>query len=534
MYRYSICSSARRFLAPATVLLTVILLCSCTDASREPNNSNSISIGLSGEPESLDGHKISSNQARSVLLDIGEGLIAYDESGALVPGVSSSWEVDDTGHRYLFQIRENARWSNGNPIVAEDFEYAFRKLFDPATAAPYAQFLSMIENAKEVLDAALPPDSLGVRALDARRLEIILDTPTPYFLELLAHPSTFPKLSGPVQDIEYGPFNGAYTLEEWIVGSELRLSRNPYYWNDASTSVDNIYYHVLNDDAQLTRFRTGQLQISSTIPEGEYARVLESYPNETRVSPLLGIYYYGFNLKHPPFQNNKELRQALSLAIDRNALVNKVIGRGEAAAYNWVPPGIGDYVSPEYEFKSMSQEERENEARRLFELAGYSPNDGLQIELRYNTIGGHEKIATAIQSMWKEVLGVEAVLRNEEFRVFISNVMQMDDTQIFRLSWTGDYKDPLAFLDLLTTSSPSNLTGYSNSEVDRLIKSAEQAFGESERNSLLAEAEAIAINEFPVIPLYFYVSKHLVSERVSGWQSNVLDVHLSKFLSIKE
>lgn len=495
--------------------------------------------GLSSDPESLDPHKARSVQAADVLRDIGEGLVDYSASGELMPGVAVSWQVSEDGKTYTFSLRDNARWSDGEPVTAGQFVYSLRRLVDPATAAFYGQMLGEIVNARAIIAGDADPAELGVEAVDDRTLVIRLEKPVSYFLNLLTHPSAFPVNPGSIE--EYGDAfarpgnllsNGAYRLESWEPGAVVSLVRNPYYWDDASTSIDAVDYHVLTQEmAELNRYRAGELHITGSVPPDSFARVREELGAQLHVSPKLGVYYYGFNLSKPPFRDSPQIRQALSMAVDREVLVESVTGRGEKPAYSWVPPGINNYEPIRFSFASLTQEERNAQARRLLREAGYSPDNPLRIELRYNTSDTEQRIALAIQSMWREV-GVETTLINEEFQVLLANMRAREVTQVFRSSWIGDYDDAHTFLSIMESDNPSNMPGYSSSEYDSLMQRAAAQTDPQSRRLHLEEAERVLLSDHPVIPLYFYVNKHLVSPDVIGWEDNVLDYHYSRHLSL--
>jgi oligopeptide transport system substrate-binding protein len=493
--------------------------------------------GLSGSPSSLDQHRFLGNSAANVLRDIGEGLLAYSANGTLVGGVAKSWAISKDGLIYTFEIRPDAKWENGDQVLASDFVFSFHRLFEPETASPYTSSLIPILNASKVLAAELPISSLGVRAIDNLTLEIELEYATAYFPQLLTHPSTFPLAQKSFQDVPNkldkiaGPIsNGAYRLENRVIGSELTLVRNEEYWNNEETGYDRVTYHVVLESAEVNRYRAGELDVTYNVDGAMFELMLKERPSELKVNPYLGIYYYGFNLTRGIFADTPDLRRALSMAVNREDLVTHIIGRGEEPAYGWVPPGIDGYEPRKHGYSQMSPQERENEARRLYESAGYGPGNPLKFELRYNTSDVETKIAVAVQSMWKDVLGAEATLVNEEFQVLISNIQEQAITEMFRMSWTGDYNDPLTFLELFQTSNPANFTGLSSSVVDTLLRTAATTVEKELRFQVLSDAEAAALESYPVIPLYYYVSKHLVRDSVAGWEDNVLDIHYSKHL----
>jgi oligopeptide transport system substrate-binding protein len=502
--------------------------------------SSTLQRGLNTDPESIDPHKARSVQAAEVLRDIGEGLVAYSAAGGLVGAAAESWSISDDGLTYTFIIRPEARWSNGDAVTAEHFVFSLRRLVDPATAAFYAQAIAAIVNAEAIIASQMAPSDLGVDVADDGALVITLERPTPYLLSLLTHPSTFPVHPGSVA--EHGAAftrpenllsNGAYMLKSWEPGSLLKLVRNEQYWSSAETSIEAVNYHVLTQEmTELNRYRAGEIDITGSIPPDSFEQVREQYRDQMHIAPYLGVYYYGYNLTKPPFAGNAALRQALSMAIDRETLVEKVTGRGEAPAYSWVPPGVSNYDPRRLSYADMTQDERNAAARRLYRDAGYSEDRPAQIELRYNTSDTQQRIALAVQSMWRDVLGVETTLINEEFQVLLANMREAEVTQVFRSSWIGDYNDAHTFLSVLQGGSPSNMPRFANDEYDDLMRRAAEQIDPLARQLYLEEAERVLLGEHAVIPLYFYVSKHLVSPRVRGWGDNVLDYHYSQHLSL--
>ena len=509
----------------------------CTQAEKDDIHDTLLSRGLVGEPESLSPRHFRSNQAASVLRDIGEGLVRYNASGDLVGGVASSWEISEDGLLYTFNLRPNARWSNGDRVVAADFVAAFRELVTPEFGSANADNARHILNADRIIQGKVDPSGLGVVADTATSLEIRLRTPTPFFIQLLAHPSMFP-IHASSSDDEKEPdgkdqkvSNGAYTLERWNVGATISLQRNSFYWDNENTYFSDVVYHLVQETTELIRFRAGDIDVTENVPSTSFTMVRSEYEDELRVAPYLGVYFYGFNLTSKTFANSPSIRKALSLAIDRELLVSKITGRGEEAAFGWVPPGFKNYESRSIDEIQMTQLERQELAIRLYNASGFNVENPLEFELRYNTSDVQGRIAAAIQSMWQEVLGAKVSLVNEEFRVLIENINSKIETEVFRLSWTGDYNDPQTFLKIFESNNPSNFTGFSNSKYDTLMEQASIEPNESRRNKLLENAEELMLSEHPTIPLYFYVSKHLVSREIVGWEDNILDIHPSQYLS---
>lgn len=521
---------ALRILLPVVAVCGIgVVVCgigACGGADDVAGTTSVLNRGLGAEPESLDAHKARSLQALDVLRDIGEGLISYTPTGELTAGMAESWQVSDDRLTYTFHLRPEATWSNGDPIVAAHYVLSVQRLIDPKTAAFYAEFLADIDE---------------LQAVDDHTLVVTLQRPIPYLLGLLTHPATFPMHPGSLA--EHGDgfarpgkllSSGAYVLTEWVPGSVLTLKRNKHYWDRANVAIEEVRHHVLSQEmAEYSRYRAGEVDVTAVVPSENFAQIKAEHGDELHIAPQLNIYYYGFNLSKPPFRDNLALRQALSMAIDREVLVEKVVGRGETPAYSWVPPGVNDYEPATFSYAQLSQKERNQIARRLYAEAGYSEESPLQLELRYNTSDSHRKVALAIQSMWRDALGFEVELVNEEFQVLLANIRAKEVTQIFRSSWVGDYNDAHTFLNILQSRNPANVPGYVSDEYDALLQQAAEQVNLDRRRLFLEEAELAMLVDHPAIPIYFYVSKHLVSPRVAGWGDNVLNYHYSQHLSLK-
>jgi oligopeptide transport system substrate-binding protein len=521
------------------LLITLLAGLAACDAER-PQEEAVLQRGLAADPESLDPHKSRSTEAGDVLRDLGEGLMGYSPEGELELRAAGSYDVSDDGLLYTFRLRPDARWSNGATVTAEDFVFAFRRLVSPETAAFYAHFVTDVENAADIIAGKKPVQALSVTAEEAFVLRIRLAKPTPYFVALLTHPSTFPVYAPAA--VEHGEAfarpgrfvtNGAYRLVDWQLGATIDLQRNEHYWNDSATAIDRVRYHVIPEPmVEFNRYRAGELHVTANVPSQAFERLREERPDELHVTRRLGVNYYGLNLTRPPFKDNPKLRQALSMAVDREVLTGQIIGRGEAPAYSWVPPGVYNYEPRRFAYADLAPEERRAAARRAYADAGYGEHNPLQVEIRYNTSDTNQRIALAVQSMWRDTLGVRTTLINEEFQVLLSNVQAMAITEVFRLSWSGDYNDAHSFLQVLQSNASSNLAGYRSEEFDRLMQQAAEQTDAGRRRLFLEEAEGVLLADHPVIPIYFSVSKHLVSPEVGGWGDNVLDYHYSQHLSL--
>jgi len=495
--------------------------------------------GNGAEPDSLDPQLARMDSALTILRDAYEGLTALDRDGDIAAGAAESWTITDGGLTYLFRIRPTARWSNGDAVTSADFVAAWRRLVDPATASQYAQMLEPVAGARAIISGTADPASLGVVALDPGTLQVTLERPAGYFLALLSHPSTFPVHRQTLLE-QGGQFarpgvtvtNGAFVPTEWRVGAGVRALRNRYYWNDARNAIDAVRYeHVSDATTELTRFRAGELDVTYTLPPGQVARRREVGSAGLHVGPQLGVYYYGLALDRPPFRDAPGLRQALAMAIDRETLASRVLGDGEIPAYGWVPPGVAGYEAQRFAWADLAPAERLAEARQLYAAAGYSVDRPAEFELSFNKSPLHDRIALAVSAMWKENLGARVTLRAEEFRV-LKQTIDAREVEAFRGSWIGDYNDAYSFLQVLRGGFGINLPRYASEDYDGLLDAAQAVGGDRSRASKLAEAERRALEDVPLIPLYFYVSKHLVSDRVRGWYDNVMNVTYSKDLSL--
>ena len=503
-------------------------------------NPTTLRRGNGADPDTLDPQRARTDSTFNVLRDLFEGLTAVGPDGHAVPAAAESWTVSADGREYTFQLREGLRWSNGDALVAGDFVAGMRRLVDPATASQYAQVFEPVVNAAAITRGELGAGQLGVSAPDDRTVVIRLANPAPYLLGLLAQPGTFP-VHGPTLAAHGMEFarpgrlvsNGAFVLEDWVVGSHVSVRRNRNYWNDAATRLERVrFVHHADAGTEFRQYRAGELDVSYVVPPQQYAWIREHLPGELRVTPQLSVYYYGFNLTRPPFKDDPGLRRALSLVIDRERLTSAVTGVGEAPAYGWVPRGVADYTPQQFDYAGRSYEERVREARELYRAAGYSPERPLRVEIRYNSGEVHNRLAVAVAAMWKDALGVEASLYAEEFRALLQSIQAREDTQVFRSSWVGDYNDAYSFLQLLQSSFGINLTGYSNPRFDELLAQAVKQPDLARRRALLEEAERVMLADHPVLPLYFYVNKHLVKPYVRGWTDNVMNVQYSKDLSL--
>jgi oligopeptide transport system substrate-binding protein len=454
--------------------------------------------------------------------------------------VATDWTVSPDNKTYTFNLRPDARWSNGERVVAADFVSALRRLADPATASSYAQIIDTIENAGDIVAGKKPPQLLGVLAPGDSTLIIKLASPAAYLPSLLSHTSTCPVhratlTQHPAELAKPGVMvsNGAFVLKEWVQGSHILATRNHYYWNDAATRLDGVRYLLIPDEnAELTRYRAGGLHTTYVVPRGQFDWIQANLAGQLHVAPQLDTYYYGFNINKAPFKDNPGLRRALSLVIDREKLVQRVLRVGELPAYGWIPPGVSNYTSQSFDYRDTPLAERIAEARRLYAQAGYSAAKPLHFELRYNAGEVHNKVAVAVASMWKEALGVEARLTAVEFKSLLQDI-DSGDVEVFRSSWLGDYNDAYTFAQYFKSNFGINLPHYRSAEYDSLVGEAAVEIDVAKRRLLLESAERLMLRDHPLMPIYFYVNKHLVKPEVEGWYDNVMNVVYSKDLGLR-
>jgi oligopeptide transport system substrate-binding protein len=495
--------------------------------------------GNGAEPETLDPHRATSVTSSNITRDLFEGLTEMAPDGSLLPGAASGWTISEDGLTYTFTLRPEARWSNGEPVTATDWVYSFRRAVDPATLSDYSAILYPIAGARAIVAGEAAPETLAVTAVDEYTLEIRLAAPTPYFLGLLTHSMAYPVYRPALE--QHGErharagtlvSNGAYRLADWTVQSHIRAERNPHYWNNANTTIDEVWYYPIdNQDAELRRYRAGELDLTEKLPNRQIDWVRRNLADELEIAPYFATYFLGLNVTRPPFADNPQLRLALSMAIDRQVLTERITGAGEIPAYGFVPPLPG-YPGQPPDWAAWTQAEREAEARRLYEAAGYSPQRPLTVELMYNTDENHRRNMGAIAAMWKDVLGVETRLSNQEWKVFLQTRREKRQTQAFRAGWIGDYLDPFTFIELMHSQFGVNDSGYSNPEYDALADQAAAEVDPERRRQLLEQAEQILLADQPVIPLYFYVTARLVKPWVGGYQPNLMDQHYTKNLQI--
>ncbi|MBL37218.1 MAG: hypothetical protein CMP07_02295 [Xanthomonadales bacterium] len=468
--------------------------------------------GLGPSPDTLDIHRAQGLSAFNLLRDLHEGLLTRDAAGRPVPGVARAWEVSDDGRTWTFELDPDARWSDGSPITTADFERGFARAVDPSTASPTAGWLDPVE---------------AVTAVADNRLQIRLERAVPWFEELLTLPVTFP-WPGAGREL----FSGAFVLDERVPGARFALRRNLNFREAGTVAADAVVWHVTEDpSAELGRFRAGELHITEAVPPGRLDWLKRELGDSLRISPYFGSFYLVYNLRRAPLADSPALREALSLAIDREIIVDRVLGTGELPAWRLVPPGLEGWPDQPPPEARMSRSERIGRARQLLSEAGYSERP-LTVELRFNSSLAHRRLAAAVAAMWKQHLGISTRLVNEEWKVFVTNRRHGRITEIVRGGWIADWADPGNFLGNFHSESPLNYAFLRDERLDELLDRAEQAHGEV-RTRILWQAEQALLDRNAIIPLYYYVSRHLVRPEISGYEDNPMDIHLSRWLRLE-
>jgi oligopeptide transport system substrate-binding protein len=455
--------------------------------------------------------------------------------------MASSWTVDSTGTIYTFQLRSNGRWSDGSQLVAADFVAGLKRAVDPQTASGSAALLTPVKGASEIIAGRKNLSELGVVALGNSTVEIRLEHSAPFILEILAQPIAAPfraLTASPASSItssnRQALTDGAYTLFAHVPGSYIELERNPRYWDSEHVAIERIRY--LNSESEATELReylAGQLDLTFTIPTADLTRISKDYPAEIQNKPFLATLYLALNLTAAPMKNNRELRQALSMAVDREIIASRIM-MGVTPAYSFVAKGAAGYSPPEYGWSKWSREQQLADARNHYQAAGYAVGNPLHLRLYFNQDEGIRRLMIAIAGSWKQNLGVETELISDEFRVFLVDRKDRSRWDIARLGWTADYDDPSSFLEIFAKNSTQNDPGYLNAAFDDLLERAAIEPINQIRFDLLKNAEQLLLDDYPIIPIYFYQARRLVKPYVGGAELTPMNRTYSKHLFWKQ
>jgi oligopeptide transport system substrate-binding protein len=533
-----------------TLLFTITAAVGCTGKSPSDTNVasqrarndklNDVRVlrrGLPGEPRTLDPQLADDTFSFPVLRDLYEGLTAEDRNGQVVPGAAESWTVDETGTVYIFKLRPNAKWSNGDPTVASEFVQGLRRAVDPQTASGSSALMAVIKGASDIIAGRKKVNDLGVSAIGESTVRIELEHPAPFVLQILSEPIAAPTHS-PTNSVAANTgsgdkakvSNGPYTLASRILGSFIELSRNPNYWDASNVRIERIrYINAESEATEIREYEAGQVDMTSTIPAPDLARVTQQYGDQIQTAPILGTLYLALDITEPPLRDNRDLRQALSMAVDRDLISDRVT-LGVTPAYTFVAKGISTYKPPEYQWSEWSRDRQLAYARNLFSHSGYSEKKPLHLTLYFNSGESIQRIMIAIAASWKKNLGVVTDLLSDEFRVFLAGRKDHSRWDVARLGWYADYDDPASFLEVFSKNNSQNDPGYASPEFNNLIDAARIEPVPEKRLQLLQRSEEVLLSDYPVIPVYFYTSRRLVKPYLGGAAITPLNHTYSKHL----
>lgn len=498
--------------------------------------------GNGSEPQDLDPQVVTGSPEHHLALTFFEGLVTADPQLNVKPGVAEKWEISDDGLVYTFHLRANARWSNGDPITAEDFVESYHRMLTPKFAAAYSYMLWHVAGAEDFNKGKLKDFSqTGFKALDPHTLQLTLRHRTPFLLHAMNHESWLPvpvsvikkfdgmeRQSTPWTRPENFVGNGPYVLKSWRPNQMIVAERSPTYWDREHVKIDEIdFYPVELADTEERMFRAGQLDITYEAPLSKISVYRREHPDQIRMDPYNGVYFYRFNVQRKPFDDVR-VRRAFALAIDRERIVRDVTRGGELPAYSVVPPNVNGYTSQNTFHEDIA------EAQRLLAEAGYPGGRGFpKVELLNNPLEKHEVIAEALQQMWRKNLGVEIAIHTEEWKVYMDS-QHTRNFQFQRAGWIGDYVDPHAFLDLWETNGGNNDSNWGDPEYDRLLKSALTVKTEAERYAIYQRMEKILRDGMPVMPIFYYTYVRLVNPRVKGYVTTPIDDFPWKYADLAE
>lgn len=483
----------------------------------------------SSEPGSLDPALAQGTHESWILNNLFEGLMKHDSTGQIIPGMAKEYTLSEDNLTYTFTLRDDIKWSNGDPVTAQDFEFAWKRALDPELAADYAYQLYYIKGAEKYNSGEGTVDEVAVKALDDKTLEVTLEAPTAYFLDLCAFYTYYPVNKAVAEanpdwakDPSTYVSNGAFKLKSWEHNAKITLAKNENYYDKDNIKLDGIDFDIIEDEnTAWQKYEGGEYDILVTLPQAVVAQLKAENNPELQIGPEVGTYYYNLNNDKKPF-NNKKVRQALVYALDRQTIVDKIAQGGQIPATGIVPPGLLDENGEDYRKTTGDFIGYDLEKAKTLLAEGLA-EEGMTVEdfnaqgfvLLYNTSEAHKKIAQAAQEMWRTNLGLEVGLENVEFQVKLDRE-KAGDYDISRAGWIGDYSDPMTMLDLFYTDGPFNDANYSNPEYDRLIDIAKSTADQKVRFDAMREAEKILMEDVPIVPVYFYTQPYAVKPYVTG------------------
>lgn len=523
----------RRFLLPLVGGALISLGLTGCGGQAPAAKGNVLHVANGTEPADLDPQTITGRPASNIVRTLIQGLVAYHpEDLSAIPGQAESWEISADGLVYTFKIRAEAKWSNGDPVTAHDFVRSYQRMLTPSLASEYAYQLYLLRNGEAYHKGELTDFSeVGARALDDRTLQLTLDHPTGYFLDVLNHASWKPVHIPTVEKFggldrkgsrwtrpENYVGNGPFVLKEWKPNQHILVERSPTYWGAAEVKLDGVkFYPIENADTEERMFRTGQLDLTRALPLSKIDEYRENHQDVLRIDDYLAAAYFRVNVTRPHLADPR-IRRAMALAIDREGLAREIFRGTKLPAWHFTPTMPG--FAPPQTF-----EDNVAKAQALLAEAGYPGGEGLDpIEILYPTSDSGRIVCEALQAMLRTNLGIDVRLYNQEFKVYLETMQQID-YDVAWSAWVGDYADPMTFLDMNVTDGGNNRTGWSNARYDQLVNDVQAVRDPAERAEVFYEMERILGAEAPIIPLYFYTSVYAQSPEVKGWHPTLLDIH---------
>jgi oligopeptide transport system substrate-binding protein len=497
--------------------------------------------GNGAEPETLDNALSTGDHDDNIIGDLMVGLVTEDRQARPVPGMATEWTTSPDGLTWRFKLRE-AVWSDGVPVTAEDFVFAWRRLVDPATAAPYAYYIYLIKNAQAINSGKMPGSTLGITAVGERELEVRLEHPAPYLLQMLRHACTHP-LPRHVVTAKGKDWtrpgnhvgNGAFVLKEWIPNGHVLVEKNPRFFDAANVALDRVIFYPTDDySAALQRMRAGELDMHDRIPVQRIDWIRANLPQLLHPQSIFSIEFVYINHRRAPF-NDVRVREALNLCLNREAIAQRIRRAGDVPAYSLVPPDIANFAhGNSFAFKTMPYPARIQRARDLMRAAGFSEKNRLDTTylIRSTAPGPYRAVAAAIQQMMAQI-HIHLTIVPLDFAVWLAQT-NSHNFDLAEGGWVADFDDAATFLELLQTGGGNNDGQYSNPDFDRLLAAAQQDTDLGSRATKLAQAEALALKDHAMLPLYFWVDPSLVWPYVKGWQHNGMDKHRSRWISIDQ
>lgn len=498
------------------------------------NRTQTIHIGNLAEPVDLDPHVVNVQQDFNIVDSIFEGLVEYDpKTCEPIPSGAEKWETSADNLTWTFHLRKNAKWTNGDPVTANDYVYAYRRILSPALGAEYAQMVSILKNGEAFLSGKIKdPTQIGVRAADDYTLVLTLERPAPHLLTMACHCAWYPLHRGTIE--KFGKMdargtawtrpenivtNGCFSLKEWKPHQYIRLVKSETYWDHDAVRLKEVYwYPIESEDAEERTFRAGQLHVTSTMPITKIATYKAEHSPFYHPHLFAGTYVYRLNVNVPPL-NDPRVRRALAMSVDREAIVRDVSRGGQIAAGHFCPPDLAGFTARANVSYDVAA------AKKLLAEAGFPEGKGFpRLEILFNTLEGNRLIAEAVQAMWKRNLGIDVGLYNQEGKVWADSMRTLH-YQIARFAWIGDFLDPSTFLGIMHSEDGNNQTGWKNAEYDKLVEAAANTADQAKRREYFQQCEEILAAECPMIPIYFYNRNNLRRPEVKGWYGNILDQH---------